>query len=52
MMERGRQSDASLRSSTSGAYIEIVGGRMDLPPLLAFAQKHLGETYGETPTAD
>ena len=38
------------RSSTSGAYIEIIGGRMDLPPALAFAHKRLGEMYGETPS--
>ncbi len=37
------------RSSTSGAYIEIVGGRMDLPPALAFAHARLGEMYGEAP---
>jgi indolepyruvate decarboxylase len=38
------------RSSTSGAYIEIIGGRMDLPPALAFAHKRLGEMYGKTPS--
>jgi indolepyruvate decarboxylase len=38
------------RSSESGAYIEIVGGRMDLPPVLAFAHNRLGEMYGETPS--
>ena len=38
------------RSSSSGAYIEIIGGRMDLPPALAFAHKRLGEMYGETPS--
>ncbi len=34
------------RSSKSGAYIEIVGGRMDLPPALAFARRRLSEMYG------
>jgi len=38
------------RSSASGAYIEIVGGRMDLPPALAFAHERLSEMYGETPS--
>ena len=38
------------RSSSSGAYIEIIGGRMDLPPALAFAHKRLGEMYGENPS--
>ncbi len=38
------------RSSKSGAYIEIVGGRMDLPPVLAFAHNRLGEMYGDTPS--
>ena len=37
------------RSSKSGAYIEIIGGRMDLPPHLAFAHNRLGEMYGEAP---
>jgi indolepyruvate decarboxylase len=38
------------RSSKSGAYIEIIGGRMDLPPALAFAHAHLSEMYGEAPS--
>ncbi len=38
------------RSSTSGAYIEIVGGRMDLPPVLAFAHTRLSEMYGAAPS--
>ena len=45
--------DAALRkarSSTSGAYVEIVGGRMDFPPVLAFAHERLGEMYGDTPS--
>jgi len=66
MTERARQSNASRRQERSVAdYIvhrlakegidhcfgvEIVGGRMDLPPALAFAHKRLGEMYGETPS--
>ncbi len=38
------------RSSKSGAYIEIVGGRMDLPPALAFAHARLSDMYGEAPS--
>ncbi len=38
------------RSSKSGAYIEIIGGRMDMPPALAFAHSRLSEMYGETPS--
>ncbi|MGO9941625.1 MAG: alpha-keto acid decarboxylase family protein [Rhodoblastus sp.] len=38
------------RSSKSGAYVEIVGGRMDLPPVLAFAHTRLGEMYGSAPS--
>ena len=37
------------RESTSGAYIEIIGGRMDMPKNLAFAHTRLKELYGETP---
>jgi indolepyruvate decarboxylase len=33
----------------SGAYIEIIGGRMDMPPALAFAHKRLKAMYGATP---
>jgi hypothetical protein len=36
-------------ASKSGAYIEIIGGRMDLPPALAFAHGRLSETYGKAP---
>ena len=28
----------SARASKSGAYIEIMGGKMDMPPALAFAR--------------
>jgi indolepyruvate decarboxylase len=44
--------DASMkaaRDSRSGAYIEIVGGRMDMPPALAFAHGRLKALYGATP---
>jgi indolepyruvate decarboxylase len=37
------------RESKSGAYIEIVGGRMDMPQGLAFAHTRLKELYGDTP---
>jgi len=36
------------RESKSGAYIEIIGGRMDLPKDLAFAHTRLKELYGDT----
>ena len=36
------------RQSKSGAYIEIIGGRMDMPKDLAFAHTRLKELYGET----
>ena len=42
--------DAALkaaRESTSGAYIEVIGGRMDMPEGLAFAHTRLKELYGE-----
>lgn len=35
------------RGSKSGAYIEIVGGRMDMPPALAFAHGRLKAMYGD-----
>jgi indolepyruvate decarboxylase len=38
------------RASTSGAYIEIIGGRMDMPKNLAFAHTRLKELYGDTPS--
>jgi indolepyruvate decarboxylase len=42
--------DAALkaaRESKSGAYIEVIGGRMDMPKGLAFAHTRLQELYGE-----
>jgi indolepyruvate decarboxylase len=36
------------RGSRSGAYIEIIGGRMDMPKDLAFAHTRLKELYGDT----
>jgi indolepyruvate decarboxylase len=44
--------DAALeaaRKSNSGAYVEVVGGRMDMPKGLAFAHTRLKELYGDTP---
>ena len=43
--------DAALkaaRESKSGAYIEVIGGRMDMPKGLAFAHTRLKELYGAT----
>ena len=37
------------RENKSGAYIEIIGGRMDMPPALAFAHGRLQELYGDAP---
>jgi indolepyruvate decarboxylase len=37
------------RESKSGAYIEVISGRMDMPKDLAFAHTRLKELYGETP---
>jgi len=37
------------RESKTGAYIEIIGGRMDMPKVLAFAHTRLKELYGATP---
>jgi indolepyruvate decarboxylase len=39
----------SARASKSGAYIEIIGGKMDMPPVLAFAHGQLKAMYGDTP---
>lgn len=36
------------RQSKSGAYIEIVSGRMDMPEGLSFAHTRLKELYGDT----
>jgi indolepyruvate decarboxylase len=44
--------DAALkaaRESKSGAYIEVIGRRMDMPKGLAFAHTRLKELYGDTP---
>ena len=35
------------RESKSGAYIEIIGGRMDMPKALAFAHTRIKELYGD-----
>jgi indolepyruvate decarboxylase len=37
------------RASKSGAYIEIISGKMDMPPALAYAHGRLKAMYGETP---
>ena len=37
------------RTCKAGAYIEIIGDRMDMPPVLAFAHGQLKSMYGETP---
>jgi indolepyruvate decarboxylase len=37
------------RASKTGAYIEMIGGKMDMPPALAFAHGQLKAMYGETP---
>jgi len=39
----------SARASKSGAYIEIIGGQMDMRPALAFAHGQLEAMYGDTP---
>jgi len=39
----------SARDSKSGAYIEIIGDKMDMPPALAYAHGRLKAIYGETP---
>jgi indolepyruvate decarboxylase len=44
--------DAAMRTagqSKRGAYVEIVGGRMDMPPILAFAHGRLKAMYGTAP---
>jgi indolepyruvate decarboxylase len=43
------ESMKSARASKSGAYIEIIGGKMDMPPALAFAHGQLKAMYGDTP---
>ena len=37
------------RASQTGAYIEIIGGKMDMPPALAFAHGQLKAMYGDAP---
>jgi len=37
------------RKNKSGAYIEIVAGRMDMPPALAYAHGRLEAMYGSAP---
>ena len=46
------QLDAALKAageSKSGVYIEVIGGRMDMPKGLAFAHTRLKEMYGDVP---
>jgi len=40
---------ARARASKTGAYIEIIGGKMDMPPALAYAHGRLKAMYGDTP---
>ena len=51
MTTLGELDDAmkSARASKAGAYIEIMGGKMDMPPALAFAHGQLKAMYGDTP---
>jgi len=37
------------RASKTGAYIEIIGGKMDMPPALAYAHGRIRAMYGDTP---
>jgi indolepyruvate decarboxylase len=37
------------RETKSGAYIEVIGERTDMPRGLAFAHTRLEELYGDTP---
>ena len=46
---RTRRGDEDRTRSKSGAYIEIIGGKMDMPPALAFAHGQLKAMYGDTP---
>ncbi len=39
------------RHCKTGAYIEIIGGRMDMPRNLAFAHTRIRELYGDVPTS-
>ena len=51
MTTLGELDDAmkAARASKTGAYIEIIAGRMDMPPALAFAHGQLKAMYGDTP---
>jgi hypothetical protein len=42
------QDEDHARDQGAGAYIEVIGGRMDMPPILAFAHGRLGTMYGDT----
>jgi indolepyruvate decarboxylase len=42
------QAMKSARASKSGAYIEVIGGKMDMPPILAYAHGRLKAMYGDT----
>ena len=37
------------RANKTGAYIEIISGKMDMPPVLAYAHGRLKAMYGDTP---
>jgi indolepyruvate decarboxylase len=37
------------RDHKSGAYIEVIGDRLDMPPILAFAHDRLENMYGDAP---
>ena len=37
------------RDNKSGAYIEVIGERLDMPPILAFAHGRLENMYGDAP---
>jgi hypothetical protein len=39
------------RASKTGAYIEIIGGKMDMPPALAYAHGRLKAMYGDDGSA-
>jgi indolepyruvate decarboxylase len=43
------QAMKAARASRAGAYIEIIGGKMDMPPALAYAHGRLKAMYGDTP---
>jgi len=43
--------DAAMKAArdSKSAYIEVIGGRMDMPKGLAYAHTRLKELYGATP---